>query len=74
MEAAYKDFIQYSLNKDKSLPDSFDLIKWHDFMQFCYQQSILGVVFDGLNRANKRIPQEVLFEWISYIETIKQQN
>lgn len=74
MNQAYKDFIQYSLDETKPLPKSFDEIVWEDFNIFCYQHSILGVVYSGLERTNRRIPQHVLFEWISFVESIKQQN
>lgn len=74
MNVGYIDFIQYSLDKKKSLTYSFELIDWHAFMKFCHQQGILGIVYEGLERANKRITTEVLFEWISYVESIKQQN
>lgn len=74
MNQAYKDFIQYSLDENKSLSVSSETIDWQEFMKFCYQHSIIGIVFEGLERSNKRIPQKVLFEWISYVETIKKHN
>ena len=43
-------------------------------MQFCYRHSIMGVVFGALERCGKRIPQEVLFEWIGVVENLKRQN
>ena len=74
MNQAYKEFIQYSLDESRSLPDCTETIDWQAFMQFCFQHSIIGVVFAGLERANIRIPQNVLFVWLSYVETIKNQN
>lgn len=74
MNQAYKDFIQFSLDQTKPLPKNFDEIDWEDFYFFCYQHSILGVVYSGLERIKKGIPQHVLFEWISFVESIKQQN
>lgn len=74
MKKEYIEFLQYSLDERKGLPDSFEMIGWQEFMQFCHQQSIIGVVFGGLERTNKSIPQQLLFEWISYVENIKQQN
>lgn len=35
---------------------------------------MIGIVFNGLDRSGLRIPQMTLFEWISYSESIKQQN
>lgn len=74
MNQAYKDFIQFSLDQTKPFPKSFDDIDWEEFYFFCYQHSILGVVYLGLERIKKGIPQHVLFEWISFVESIKQQN
>lgn len=74
MKAEYKHFIQYSLYENAGLPEDFDKIDWTEFQKFCHRQSIMGVVFDGLERANKKIPQQVLFEWISTVQSIKNQN
>lgn len=74
MIQAYCDFIKYALDEQKPLPVCFDLIDWREFMTFCLQHGILGVVYAGLERADRRIPQIVLFEWISYVESIKHQN
>ena len=74
MTPNYLDFLHYSLNDNEEIPLSFDEINWSDFLQFCYRQNILGVVYAGLERANKGIPQDVLFEWIGAVEEIKIQN
>ena len=74
MKAEYIHFIQYSLDENAGLPENFDKIDWAELQQFCHRQSIMGVVFGGLERANKKIPQQVLFEWISTVQSIKNQN
>lgn len=74
MIQAYKDFIQYSLDERKTLPATFDDINWQDFMEFCHRHSIMGVVFGGLEKSVRKIPQEVLFEWIGVVENLKNLN
>ena len=43
-------------------------------MEFCYRQSILGIVFGGLEISGETIPKEVLYQWIAFAENIKAQN
>ena len=74
MNQANIDFIQYVLDRDRILPDTFGRIDWQDFMEFCHRHSILGIVFDGMERSGQRVPRQVLFEWISYVENIKRHN
>ena len=71
---AYIDFIRYAIHSDLPVPEGADKIDWNDFLEFCYQQGVVGLVFDGLERSELRIPQMTLFEWIGAAESIKQQN
>ena len=70
----YLDFIHYSIEGKDDVPESFNRIDWEQFFSFCHNHSLLGVVFSGLERANKRIPQSLLFEWIGAVENLKAQN
>ena len=70
----YIDFIRYAVHREKEFPIVCEQIEWADFLQFCNRQGVIGLVFSGLERSGMRIPQQVLFEWISYAESIKQQN
>lgn len=74
MKSEYIDFIRYSLEESLQVPESFERIDWSEFFDFCCQHSIAGVVLNGLERANRKIPQPVLFKWIGVVEGIKQQN
>lgn len=74
MREDYKVFIRYSLDETQPVPANLNGESWQDFFHFCYRHSILGLVFQGIERANRPIPQQVLFEWISSVESIKQQN
>ena len=70
----YLDFIRYSVEGKDEVPESFNRIDWEKFFKFCHNHSILGVVFGGLERVNKRIPQTLLFEGIGAVENLKAQN
>lgn len=74
MNQAYLDFIKYAINLQCPLPKNSMNIDWDDFLKFCNRQGIIGLIFDALERSNLKIPQRTLFEWISYSESIKQQN
>lgn len=70
----YLDFIKYVINENKIIPSSSQQIDWSSFFCFCNQQGIIGLIFDGLQKSDLRIPQTTLFEWISFVESIKQKN
>lgn len=70
----YLDFIKYSITQEQIPPASCYKIDWRDFLQYCNRQGIIGLIFDGLQRAELRIGQNALFEWISFAESIKVQN
>lgn len=74
MKEEFKAFIRYALDETKPLPDNLSEGNWQNFFQFCYIHSILGVVFAGIERADRPIPQQVFLEWLSFVESIKQQN
>ena len=70
----YIDFIRYAIHQDMPVPEGADKIDWADYLDFCYRQGVVGLVFDGLERSELRIPQMTLLEWIGAAESIKQQN
>ena len=74
MKEEFKAYIQYALDEKKALPANLDKGDWQDFFHFCHRHSILGVVFEGIERADRPIPQQVLLEWFSFVESTKQQN
>lgn len=67
----YFEFIRFSIGSQSSVSDKVKGIDWHDFLDFCQRQSIAGLVFNGIERAEPKIPQEILLEWIRIAETIK---
>ena len=74
MNTANLDFIRYALANGEVVPRSALSIDWYDFLQYCNRQGIVGVVFDGLQHANLKINQNLLYQWISNSEIIRQQN
>ena len=74
MNTAYLDFIRYTLEDGEVVPKSTLNIEWYEFLQYCNRQGIVGIVFDGLQRANLKINHNLLYQWISSSEIIKQQD
>lgn len=75
MEAQpFFDFIRFSIGNQKDVPQSVGEIDWNGFFEFCNRQSIQGIVFRGIEKANLRIPQDILFDWIGSVEHIKALN
>lgn len=70
----YFDFIKYAIGDVKDIPDCAKSIDWYDFLQFCNRHGIIGIVFDGIQKADLRFNQNILFQWLSYAEQIKNQN
>lgn len=70
----YFDFIKYSIVSSKEPPSGLNKQDWGEFLAFCERQSIIGLVFHGIEQANPIIPQAILFEWIGSAEEIKATN
>ena len=73
-ERTYIDFIRYSITPAASLPETIANIDWDDYMQYCNRQGVIGLVVEGMQKADIRIPQAKLFEWIGFSESIRAQN
>lgn len=70
----YLDFIRYCIIPNEPIPKEVSEIDWEDYMQYCNRQGVIGLVFEGMQKADIRIPQAKLFEWIGFSESIKAQN
>ena len=73
------EFIRYTIGAESSVPCSIENIDWSQFLDFCYRQSIMGLVFGGIERmigenVIHNLDQELLLEWIGSAETIKATN
>lgn len=73
----YYEFIRYAMNPDaQSVPD-VNGMDWHRLYQFACEQTILGVVFEGVKRLGEqglKPPFNLLMEWIGLAEQIANQN
>ena len=74
MKSEYWDIISFSLDANQDAPSCLEGIDWVDFYVFCHRHSIEGIVLGGIDRANIRIDQKVLFEWIALSEKIRRRN
>lgn len=71
------DFIKFALEPDSELPSSIANLDWNALHRFAEEQTILGVVFEGINRlqATSAKPDvQLLMRWFMENETINQNN
>lgn len=70
------EFLRYCLVERTFLLDSVDDIDWNKILVWAEEQAIVGVVFNGIQKADKcpKIPTEMLFKWIGYANLIESQN
>ena len=74
MNQTFLDFVRYSIHSESEAPKQACSIDWNEFIAFCNRQGVLGIVFEGLQRADVRMPPSVLYQWLSYSESIKSKN
>lgn len=55
--AAYFDFIRFCLSDTAMPPQSISEIDWSDFIRFCKEQTITGILFHGLQKLDKSYPR-----------------
>ena len=72
----YLEFLSYCLNDTQELPDSVKNIDWKTMMTWAERQSIVGIIFAGIQKADKalKIPFDVLMEWIGSANLIENRN
>lgn len=77
-DSKYIDFVKSVLNPDKPFPKLNSDEEWKGLYGFCQKQTIIGTVFDGLQRyydeVDKFIPSKLALEWYAQVEIIKQRN
>lgn len=72
--SSYIDFLRFVVEEGKEVPASAKSIDWNDYLEYCNRQGVIGLIFEGIQRADLRIPLSVLFKWITFAESIKTQN
>lgn len=70
------EFLQYCLNDSMSMPKSAKDIKWDDLLLWAEKQAIVGVLFNGIQKAGPalKVPTAILLKWIGYANLIEGQN
>lgn len=76
MNNTYISFLKYCLDISSPIPDDADSIDWNDMLVWAEKQSIVGIVFGGIQRADKslNIPYELLLKWIGNATFIENRN
>lgn len=69
-------FLQYCLDENKPLPENIKDFDWKEVITWAERQAIIGVVFEGIERAGKALdmPFNILARWIGYAQQIEMQN
>lgn len=49
-------------------------VDWQEVYRFATEQSVLGLVLDGLERSDVKPPQVLLLQWIGEVQVIEQRN
>ena len=72
----YFFFLQYCLSDTAQLPVSAQNIEWMQMMEWAEQQTIVGIIYGGIQRTGKALsmPFDALMEWVGYAQQIEMQN
>lgn len=72
----YIQFLRYCLDDSVICPRVVDNIDWTKMIKWAEHQTIVGVIFHGIQKAGSRIgmPYEASMTWIGYGVQIEQQN
>lgn len=73
----YFEFIRYAMNPGVQSVPGVNGADWHKLYQFCREQAIAGVLFEGVKRLSVqgvKLPFDVLMQWIATAERIEGQN
>lgn len=75
-EKEFVHFLQYCLDERRDLPASAKGIDWIRMMDWAERQAIVGVIYEGIQRAGKVLgmPFDALMEWVGYAQQIETQN
>ena len=73
---SYLAFLRFCLDESAAVPPCVVAIDWSAFYEFCKEQSIVGIVFHGIERidASLRPDDKLLFRWYSITEKARKAN
>lgn len=77
MNEGYLEFLRFSIDKTKTVPESVENIDWSGLFDFAYKQTLLGIIFDGIQRLDRKWNAEekmLLMKWFAYAEHIRKKN
>lgn len=76
LENSFIDFLRICLDESCFLPESVRSLDWQKLLQWAQQQAIVGVIFNGIERAGSiiSIPRDELLQWIGHVQQIEQHN
>ncbi len=73
----YLDFLRFSIDEQAGKPACLKTMDWDGLMRFAEKQSIVGVIFHGINKLDANDPRperRKIIEWLSYYNAIKAEN
>ena len=72
----YLEFLRYALDEGQGVPEGLDQMDWEGLYLFAEQQSIVGVMFEGIQRLGSTvaIPRPLLMQWVGRVQQIEVRN
>ena len=70
------DFLRFCIGSAKEIPDSLKEVDWKEIYAIAKKQTLLGVLFHGIQRLPKELApeQKLLMQWMVMAEMIRKQN
>lgn len=71
------EFLRFAIDNTKAMPDAMENIDWHSLFEFSKKQAILGVVFDAIEKLNRKWEGDeraLIMKWFALTEQIKKRN
>jgi hypothetical protein len=69
-------FVRFAINDKATVFDSSDELDWEVLYEFAKKQTIVGVMFAGIEKLSKeqRPPKSILMNWYMLVERIRKRN
>ena len=69
-------FVRFAINDKATVFDSSDELDWEVLYEFAKKQTIVGVMFAGIEKLSKeqRPPKNILMNWYMLVERIRKRN
>lgn len=70
------DFVRFAVNDETMVFDSSGELDWEELYAFARKQTIIGVLFTGIEKLSKeqRPPKKILMNWYMLVERIRKRN